>query len=135
VGRIDAAVDLDVTVNVLDFDEIVPVACISVSVTVSGAAVVSGNNLAGRVELDYFSFTLKWSKVGKLHTFIVQSVMQILLKKLFVPYVNSYLKRGFPLPIIKGFSISDAYILTSQSRIIVSSDVAFIGGHTPYLSQ
>uniref|UniRef100_A0A0E0QSX1 Lipid-binding serum glycoprotein C-terminal domain-containing protein n=3 Tax=Oryza TaxID=4527 RepID=A0A0E0QSX1_ORYRU len=128
VGRIDAAVDLDVTVNVLDFDEIVPVACISVSVTVSGAAVVSGNNLAGRVELDYFSFTLKWSKVGKLHTFIVQSVMQILLKKLFVPYVNSYLKRGFPLPIIKGFSISDAYILTSQSRIIVSSDVAFIGG-------
>ncbi|XP_052166744.1 putative BPI/LBP family protein At1g04970 [Oryza glaberrima] len=135
VGRIDAAVDLDVTVNVLDFDEIVPVACISVSVTVSGAAVVSGNNLAGRVELDYFSFTLMWSKVGKLHTFIVQRVMQILLKKLFVPYVNSYLKRGFPLPIIKGFSISDAYILTSQSRIIVSSDVAFIGGHTPYLSQ
>ena len=30
VGRIDATVDLDVTVNVLDFGEIVPVACISV---------------------------------------------------------------------------------------------------------
>ncbi|XP_006661365.2 putative BPI/LBP family protein At1g04970 [Oryza brachyantha] len=135
VGRIDATVDLDVTVNVLDFDEIVPVACISVSVAVSGAAVVSGNNLAGRVELDYFSFTLKWSEVGKLHTFMIQSVMQILLKRLFVPYVNSYLTRGFPLPIIKGFSIRDAYILTSQSRIIVSSDVAFIGGHTSYQSQ
>ncbi|KAL5200893.1 hypothetical protein ABZP36_035247 [Zizania latifolia] len=126
VGRIDATVDLDVTVYVLDFGEIVPVACISVTVAVSGAAVVSGNNLAGRVEFDYFSITSKWSEVGKLHTYIVQSVLQIVLKKLFVPYVNSYLARGFPLPIIKGFSISDAYILTSQSRIIVSSDVAFI---------
>ncbi|GJN33638.1 hypothetical protein PR202_gb22259 [Eleusine coracana subsp. coracana] len=42
------------------------------SVAVSGAAVVSGNNLGGRVELDYFSFTLKWSKVGKIHTVVVQ---------------------------------------------------------------
>lgn len=30
VGRIDATVDLDVVVSVLDFGEIVPVACISV---------------------------------------------------------------------------------------------------------
>jgi lipopolysaccharide-binding protein len=30
VGRIDATVDLDITVNVLDFGEIVPVACLSV---------------------------------------------------------------------------------------------------------
>jgi hypothetical protein len=52
--------------------------------------------------------------------------MRIVLKNLFVPYVNSYLGQGFPLPIIKGFLIRDAYILTSQSRIIVSSDVAFV---------
>jgi hypothetical protein len=52
--------------------------------------------------------------------------MQIVLKKLFVPYVNSYLGQGFPLPIIKGFLIKDAYILISESRIIVSSDVAFV---------
>ncbi|NP_001148143.1 putative BPI/LBP family protein [Zea mays] len=126
VGRIDATVDLDITVNVLDFGEIVPVACLSVSVDVYGAAAVSENNLVGRVELDYFSFTLKWSKVGKLHTILVQTVLRILLKKLFVPYVNSYLKHGFRLPIIKGFSVTDAYILTSYSRMIVSCDVAFI---------
>lgn len=126
VGRIDATVDLDVTVNILAIGDIVPVACISLSVDVSGGASVSGNNLAGRVGLDYFSFTLKWSDIGKLHTGIVQSVMRIFLKSLFVPYVNSYLEQGFPLPIIKGFIISDAYILISHSRIIVSSDVAFI---------
>ncbi|EER99078.1 hypothetical protein BDA96_02G255100 [Sorghum bicolor] len=125
VGRIDATVDLDVTVNVLDFGEIVPVACISVSVAVSGAAAVSENNLVGRVKLDYFSFTLKWSKVGKLHTSLVQTVLRILLKSLFVPYVNSYLEQGFQLPIIKGFSVIDAYVLTSYSRMIVSCNVAF----------
>ncbi|CAN6182710.1 unnamed protein product [Urochloa humidicola] len=118
-------VELDITVNVLDFGKIVPVACMSVSVAVSGAAAVSGNNLGGRVELDYFSFTLKWSKVGKLHTVLVQSVLRIFLKNLFVPYVNSYLEQGFPLPIIKGFSIRDAYILTSYSKLIVSCDVSF----------
>ncbi|KAK3130375.1 hypothetical protein QOZ80_6BG0492710 [Eleusine coracana subsp. coracana] len=132
VGRIDATVDLDVVVSVLDFGEIVPVACISVSVAVSGAAVVSGNNLGGRVELDYFSFTLKWSKIGKIHTVVVQSVLRIVLKSLFVPYVNSYLEQGFPLPIIKGFSIRDAYILTSYSKMIVSCDVAFIEPNAQY---
>jgi len=126
VGRIDATVDLDVTVNVLDSGKIIPVACMSVSVAVSGAAAVSGNNLGGRVELDYFSFTLKWSRVGKLHTVLVQNVLRIFLKHLFVPYVNSYLEQGFPLPIIKGFSIRDAYILTSFSKLIVSCDVTFI---------
>ena len=45
------------------------------SVAVSGAAAVSGNNLGGRVELDYFSFTLKWSRVGKLHTVLVQVIL------------------------------------------------------------
>uniref|UniRef100_A0ACD5XV44 Uncharacterized protein n=1 Tax=Avena sativa TaxID=4498 RepID=A0ACD5XV44_AVESA len=126
VGGVDATVDLDVIVNVLSSGDIVPVACISLSVAVSGGASVSGNNLVGRVELDYFSFDLKWSDIGKLHTSVVQRVMRIVLKDLFVPYVNSYLGKGFPLPIIKGFLIKDAYILTSRSRIIVSSDVAFV---------
>ncbi|CAN6204824.1 unnamed protein product [Urochloa humidicola] len=126
VGRIDATVDLDVTINVLDFGKIVPVACMSVSVAVSGAAAVSGNKLGGRVELDYFSFTMKWSQVGKLHTFVVQTVLRIFLRNLFVPHVNSYLEQGFSLPIIKGFSIRDAYILTSYSKMIVSCDVAFL---------
>lgn len=126
VGKIDTTVDLDVIVNVLGSDDIVPVACISLSVAVSGRASVSGNNLVGKVELNYFSFDLKWSDIGKLHTGIVQSVMRIVLKNLFVPYVNSYLGQGFPLPIIKGFIIRDAYILTSYSSIIVSSDVSFI---------
>lgn len=126
VGKIDTTVDLDVIVNVLGSDDIVPVACISLSVAVSGRASVFGNNLVGKVELNYFSFDLKWSDIGKLHTGIVQSVMRIVLKNLFVPYVNSYLGQGFPLPIIKGFIIRDAYILTSYSSIIVSSDVSFI---------
>ncbi|KAJ1290150.1 hypothetical protein BS78_02G221200 [Paspalum vaginatum] len=115
VGRIDAAVDLDITVNVLDRGEIVPVACLSVSVAASGAAAVSENNLVGKVELDYFSFTLRWSKVGKLHTILVQE--------------------GFRLPIIKGFAVRDAYILTSYSRMIVSCDVAFIGPEVPFPVQ
>nr|CAB3457394.1 unnamed protein product [Digitaria exilis] len=105
------------------------------SVAVSGAAAVSGNNLGGRVELDYFSFALKWSQIGKLHTVLVQTMLRFFLKSLFVPYVNSYLEQGFPLPIINGFYITDAYILTSYSKMIVSCDVAFIVPETLYPVQ
>ena len=44
------------------------------SVAVSGHASVSGNNLVGKIELNYFSFDLKWSDIGKLHTGIVQVI-------------------------------------------------------------
>jgi hypothetical protein len=48
------------------------------SVAVSGGASVSGNNLVGKVELDYFSFDLKWSDIGELHTSIVQVIWPLL---------------------------------------------------------
>jgi hypothetical protein len=62
-------------------------------------------------------------------------VLRIFLKDLFVPYVNSYLEQGFQLPIIKGFSIRDAYILTSYSKMIVSCDVAFMEPEALFLAQ
>jgi hypothetical protein len=40
-----------------------------------------------------------------------------------------------PVPIIKGFSIRDAYILTSYSKMIVSCDVAFMEPEALFLAQ
>ncbi|XP_072977105.1 putative BPI/LBP family protein At1g04970 [Typha angustifolia] len=124
-GNIGATIFLDMTVNVLDDTETVPVACVSVAVTVSGTVEISGNNLAGRAELDDFSLSLKWSNVGNFHMSLIQGVMHIFLNSVFMPYLNSHLLRGFPLPIIHGFTLQDAYILVSNSRIMVSSNVAF----------
>uniref|UniRef100_A0A6V7QS88 BPI/LBP family protein At1g04970 n=1 Tax=Ananas comosus var. bracteatus TaxID=296719 RepID=A0A6V7QS88_ANACO len=121
--KIGTTIYLDTIVNVLVGAEIVPVASISGVVTVSGIVEVSENNLAGKAELDALSLTLKWSEVGSLNISSIQAVVLDFLNNIIVPFVNSHLNRGFPFPIIHGFTLQDAYIFTSDSRIFVCSDV------------
>ncbi|XP_010928142.1 putative BPI/LBP family protein At1g04970 isoform X1 [Elaeis guineensis] len=123
--NIGAIISSDMTVHVLDACESIPVACISVVVSVSGVVEISGNNLGGRVELDDFTLKLKWSKVGNFHMHLIQGVMRAFLNIVFVPYVNMHLKQGFPLPIIHGFTLQNADILTFSSRMVICSDVAY----------
>lgn len=55
----------------------------------------------------------------------MQGFMRVLLNTVFVPYVNMHLKQGFPLPIIRGFTLQNADIVTSGSRMVICSDVAY----------
>ncbi|XP_020114957.1 putative BPI/LBP family protein At1g04970 isoform X2 [Ananas comosus] len=134
--KIGSTIYLDMTIDVLDNAETIPVACISMEVTISGFVEILGNNLAGKATMDDFSLTLKWSKVGNFHMSLIQGVIRVFLKTIFVPYVNSHLRQGFPLPIVHGFTLQDAYILTSNSRTIVCSDMVFTDSsgtvHTPF---
>lgn len=51
--------------------------------------------------------------------------MWVFLKDVAVPYVNARFRKGFPLPVIRGFSLEDADISCSSSRIVVCSNVAY----------
>lgn len=99
---IGGTITTDMTVNVLDAGEIVPVACITVVISVSGVVKISGNNLAGEANLHDFTLNLKWSKVGNFHMFLIQETMRVFLNTVFVPIINSHLRKGFPLPIVHG---------------------------------
>lgn len=55
----------------------------------------------------------------------LQKTMWVFLKDVAVPYVNARLRKGFPLPVIRGFSLEDADISCSNSRIVVCSNVAY----------
>ncbi|XP_042374360.1 putative BPI/LBP family protein At1g04970 [Zingiber officinale] len=123
--KLGAVALLDMTVIVLDGDARTPVACISMVVNVSGAVTISGNNLAGQVGLDDFTLSLKWSDVGKFHMSLIQGVVRVFLNTIFLPYVNLQLRQGFPLPIIKGFTLQNANILTTSSVMVVCSDLVF----------
>lgn len=123
--EIGATIIADMTVNVLDAGNSIPVACITVNVAASGVVEVSGNNLAGKAELNDFSLNLKWSDIGNFHMYLIQGVIRVFLNTVFMPLVNSHLRKGFPLPIIHGFTLQDASILISSSKITVCSDVVF----------
>lgn len=123
--NIDATIYADLVVNVLEGDETIPVACISLVIAGTGSVEVIGNNLAGHLKLDDFTMSLKWSKIGTLHMFLIQPVMWTLIETVFVPYANARLGNGFPLPIIQGFMLQNAEIISSDSRITVCSDVFY----------
>ncbi|XP_057726917.1 putative BPI/LBP family protein At1g04970 [Arachis stenosperma] len=120
-----ANVFADLTIDVLEEHEVIPVACISLVIRASGLVKVNGNNLIGAVKLDDFSMSLKWSTIGNLRMYLVQPVVWTLIETVFLPYANLHLSKGFPLPIIHGFTLQEAEIILSDSRITVCSDVSF----------
>ncbi|XP_059452056.1 putative BPI/LBP family protein At1g04970 [Corylus avellana] len=122
---IDATVNVDLIIDVLDSSEVIPVACISLVIRASGLVKIAGNNLAGSVKLNDFTMSLKWSNIGNLRLYLIQPVMWTIIQTVFLPYANSHLGKGFPLPIIHGFTLHNALIICSDSRIIVCGDVAY----------
>ncbi|XP_038703636.1 putative BPI/LBP family protein At1g04970 [Tripterygium wilfordii] len=135
--KIDATVYADLIIDVLQADQVIPVVCISLVIRGSGSVRIAGNNLAGSVKLDDFTMSLKWSKVGNLHMFLIQPVMWTIIQTVFLPYANARLGKGFPLPIIHGFTLENAETLFSSSRITVCGDVAYAEPlqHSPLINH
>ncbi|CAK9133409.1 unnamed protein product [Ilex paraguariensis] len=122
---IDATVYADLIIDVLEAGDVIPVACISLVISASGSVNILRNNLAGSMKLDEFTMSLKWSKIGNLRMYLIQPVMWTVIETVILPYANSHLGKGFPLPIIHGFTLQNAEIICSNARITVCSDVAF----------
>ncbi|KAE8676325.1 putative BPI/LBP family protein [Hibiscus syriacus] len=123
--KIDATVYADVIIDVAEADQVIPVVCISLVIRGSGSIKIVGNNLGGSVNLDDLAMSLKWSKIGNLRMYLIQPVMWTLVQTVGIPYANSYLGKGFPLPIIHGFTLQNAEIIFSNSKVSVCSDVTY----------
>lgn len=123
--NLDATVYADLIIDVLEADQVIPVACISLVIRGSGSVGIAGNNLVGSVKLNDFSMSLKWSNIGNLRMYLIQPLMWTLIQTVFVPHANEHLAKGFPLPIIHGFTVQNAEIIFSRSKITVCGDVEF----------
>ncbi|KAJ0245063.1 putative BPI/LBP family protein [Hirschfeldia incana] len=123
---VGANVNANLVIDVLEADQVIPVACISLEIRGSGALRVMGNNLGGSVKLEDFSMSLEWSNIGNLHLHLLQPIVWTVIQTVFVPYANDHLEKGFPLPIIHGFTLENAEIICSSSEITICSDVAYL---------
>lgn len=123
---IDVIVNLDLIIDVVDAGEVIPVACISLDISTTGSLEIVRNHLSGSVRLKDVTAYLKWSEIGDLHIHLLQPVMSTLIKTVFLPYVNLRLWRGFPLPLSlpHGYTLQNAELVCSDSRVIVCSDLA-----------
>ncbi|KAF8103969.1 hypothetical protein N665_0182s0075 [Sinapis alba] len=121
---IDAMIDLEISIYVQNSGTVLSVARISAVLDVAGTAEISENNLTGSVRLNGFNATMTWSKLGDLQASYIQDVASTILESLFLPYVNTRLKRGFPLPFTHGFTIKNTEIVYVENGVMVCSDVA-----------
>ncbi|XWS27795.1 hypothetical protein CRYUN_Cryun25bG0010800 [Craigia yunnanensis] len=122
---IDTTIYADLIIEVLNSGEVVPVACISLVIRASCSAEIYRNNLTGSIRLVNFTASLKWSNIGNLHMHLIQAAMSTILKTFFMPYLNLHLRKGFPLPLPKGFLLQNAEIIWLDSRVTVQSDLSF----------
>lgn len=124
--NIDVTVDLDMTVYVVDFGEVIPIACISSMISATGFPKISMHKLGGSVKLTGFTLDLKWSEIGSLHMTLIKTFVSASLKTVVLPYLNFLLWEGFPLPLFHGYELQNAKILSHDSKIMICSDVASI---------
>ncbi|KAK6947002.1 Lipid-binding serum glycoprotein, C-terminal [Dillenia turbinata] len=132
-GHIDATIHSDLNVSVLDDGQPIPVACLSQEMMASVSVGIIGNNVTASVQLDDFTLSLKWSKVGELKLSLIQAAISRIINNIIVPLLNFYLERGHPLPTIRGMTFQNAEILCTNSTIMICSDVAFPKWHHPNL--
>ncbi|ONI29454.1 hypothetical protein PRUPE_1G199100 [Prunus persica] len=121
---INITVYSDVTISVMDADEVIPVACISLENHASCFPDILINKLAGTIKLNHVTAYLKWSKIGNLHMHLVQAVLSTILKTVVVPYVNLHLWKGLPLRLPHGFTLHNSEIFSINLRLMIFSDVA-----------
>lgn len=63
--------------------------------------------------------------IYKILYILLQPIVWTLIETVCLPYANSRLGKGFPLPIIHGFTLQNAEIVFSDSAVSVCSDVTF----------
>lgn len=123
--NIGARVYAEVIIDVVEAGKVIPVACISLVIRGSALVKMIENNLAGSVKMDDLDMSLKWSEIGNLHMYLIRPVMWTIIQTVVVPYANAHLGKGFPLPIIHGFTVENAEIVFSESVVSVCCDVTY----------
>ncbi|XP_050217248.1 putative BPI/LBP family protein At1g04970 [Mercurialis annua] len=132
-NNINTTIYLDVTVNVLDVNGAIAVACVSLVVKTSCSLHILSNKLVGILKLKNFTVSNKWSKIGDLHMHLIRPVAFAVLETIFIPYMNIHMMKGLPLPILHGFTLHNTEIHCKPSKMTICSNIAF--SHWDYLSD
>lgn len=121
--QIKAKIPLDMVIDVLDGQEVVPVVSISLEIGASVSPEILGNTVAGVAKLDEFTMSLNWSRVGDLHMLLIQTLISATLRTVVLPYVNLKLTTGYQIPAFHGYELQHAQIQCSDAWIVICSDV------------
>jgi lipopolysaccharide-binding protein len=105
-----------------------PVACISLALSMDAVVNVVGNNITAEATLNELNLELKWSDVGKFHVNLLQPTLRAVISRVILPVLNKKLEKGFPLPMLPAVDLKNADIRYEEGFIFICSDVYYKGG-------
>jgi hypothetical protein len=124
----------ELTLLVKSDGEELPVACISLALSMDAVVNVAANNITAEVSLDELKLELKWSEVGKFPVTLLQPTLRTIISRMILPLLNSKLKKGFPLPMLPAVDLENADIKYEDGFIFICSDVYYKGAISPRLA-
>lgn len=93
------------------------------------------------IQVDYYSFIphndehskhfLFQVNLSSLENTNLQPVVKTLVKTTLLPNANAYLQKGLPLPIVHGFMLQNTELVSSNSSIMVCTDMLWTKERNP----
>jgi len=114
-----------VTFNILQGTTTQPAFTLGVTAYMNGTASIVGTNLTGDVTYLYSNISVVSSEVGNIPTTVIQATVDIILKQIVVPVLNTIFKKGMPLPTIDGITFVNPTIGYGDHYLFVASDLIY----------
>ncbi|XP_048878338.1 bactericidal permeability-increasing protein-like isoform X2 [Brienomyrus brachyistius] len=103
-----------------------PLFILNMDASVSGNFYISGQKLAGSLQLNGIDMGLGTSYVGELQTLLqMKPLFNIFIKLVVIPKVNEYLQQGFPLPAIGRMNLINSKLQVQKDYMLIGTDVHF----------
>lgn len=125
-ATVNAAAEL--TLLVKTDGQSLPVACISLALSMDAIVNVVGNNITAETTLNDLNLELKWSDIGKFPVNLLQPTLRTVISRVILPILNKKLARGFPLPVLPAVDLENADIRYEEGAIFICTDVYYKGG-------
>jgi len=103
----------------------VPVFTIGMNVSLAGTVGVSGMKIIGAITAFNSKFWLASTQIGNFDPSSLEGILTFLAEGVVLPYVNQYLKAGFPIPAVDGLALVNPSIGLGAHYVYVVSDISY----------
>ncbi|KAG0582311.1 hypothetical protein KC19_3G050700 [Ceratodon purpureus] len=105
-----------------------PVACISLALSMDAIVNVVSNNITAEATLNNLNLALKWSDIGNFPVNLLQPTLRTVISRVILPILNKRLEKGFPLPVLPAVDLENPDIRYEEGYIFICSNVYYKGG-------
>ncbi|KAJ5075245.1 bactericidal permeability-increasing bpi protein-related [Anaeramoeba ignava] len=125
-NEIDATLILNLNFSVVESDNTtIPVFTFVCDIDADVDAYMDGETICGNLTLNTFTLVDTWTSIGPIDMNLFMPTLDMMVNAFVVPFLNGYLKTGFPIPTIDGVSFENSEVSYGDGYILISTDVDY----------